>query len=77
MNMLYSLFHRHLNKSIPYKNGDKDQLKDALKKANATSILEGVSLMDVEIGRAEKFLQISADLRVLQMKASVSDVAVR
>jgi hypothetical protein len=47
-------------------------LKNALKNAKAESALEGVSLMDVEIKRAIKFLQISNDLRKYQKRADVS-----
>ena len=61
-----------LQKSVPYQDKNQTLVKAALKEAEADSALKGINRMDVEIHRAIKFLQISADLRQLQKRADVS-----
>ena len=47
-------------------------LKRALKEAGAQSALEGIDLIEVEIHRAVKFLQISTDIRRYQKNSAVN-----
>jgi hypothetical protein len=47
-------------------------LKRALQEAGAQSALEGIDLIEVEIHRAVKFLQISNDIRRYQKNSGVN-----
>jgi hypothetical protein len=63
---------RLLKRPPVYHKETAEVLKTALHEAKCESGIEGVALMDVEINRAIKFLQISNDIRQHQRRVGVS-----
>jgi len=61
-----------LLENVPvYKDQNETILKSALKNSEDDGVFKGVKRMDLELQRARKFLQISTNLRQLQIRADV------